>query len=384
MKAGLTRQLAALCLLAVAVVVLAVVASAMSRDSAGNRDFIAYWSAGQQLRHGKNPYDSQAILRLENAAGLTGNRPNMMLNLPDAFFLALPLGFVSARVGMVLWLVALVAGLMASVKMLWILNGRPEGRQHLLSYVFAPVLACMMAGQLGIFLLLGVVLFLFFYRTQPALAGAALLLCALKPHLFLPFGVALAAWVVAHKAYRVLAGAAAALLASSALSWLCDPHAWAEYAHMMRSTAELQQDFIPTVSMILRMAIDRNAAWLQFVPAALGCAWALWYFCTRRARWDWMQQGMLVLLVSELCAPHAWFTDEVMVLPAILAGIYRTDQEGRSLLPFGLVAGVALLEVMAQAPLTSIDYIWTAPAWLAWYLYTSRGPRTANTAEAAK
>jgi hypothetical protein len=36
--------------------------------------------------------------------------------------------------------------------------------------------------------------------------------------------------------------------------------------------------------------------------------------------------------------------------------------------PFGFIAGVALIEVIAGVALTSGFYIWTAPAWFAWYL----------------
>jgi hypothetical protein len=33
--------------------------------------------------------------------------------------------------------------------------------------------------------------------------------------------------------------------------------------------------------------------------------------------------------------------------------------------------GVALIEVIAVVPLTSQYFLWTTPAWLAWYLYAT-------------
>jgi hypothetical protein len=370
MKTSPLRVLAALGLLAIGAGILVF---AVSSDSAGQRDYVSYWAAGQQLIHHANPYDGDAILRLERPVGLDGNRPNIMLNLPPAFFLALPLGLVSAKTGLMLWFSLLLAGLATSIRMIWNLNGHPDNRFHLLGYLFAPVAACLVAGQLGIFLLLGVVLFLRFHQSRPFLAGASLLLCSIKPHLFIPFGVVLLAWIVGRKAYRLLAGAVVALLASSALSYCFDSQAWSQYAHMMSATAEVQQDFIPTISTVFRLLIDRNAAWLQFVPVMAACAWALWYFWTRRNRWNWMDQGLLLLLVSEACSPHAWFTDEAMVLPAVLAAVYRADESGRSLIAFGLIAGAAVIEVFAGVQIISPYYLWTAPAWLAWYLYASRG-----------
>jgi hypothetical protein len=348
-----------------------ILAFAMSGSDVANRDYISYWAAGQQLVHRENPYDGAAILRIEHAASYEVNRPFLMRNPPSALFLTLPLGLVSMKTGAVLWSLAIITALMTSIRMIWIMQGRPRDRMHLIGYVFPPALACLLAGQLGAFLLLGVTLFLYFHASKPYLAGAALLLCALKPHLFLPFGVVLIAWIVLRRAYPILMGALAALAASSALSLFFDPAIWSNYARGERAE-NIQNLFIPCMSLLFRVAIHRNAIWLQAVPAVAGCAWALWYFWTRRGQWDWMDQGLLLLIVSVLVAPYAWFTDETILLPAILAGLYRASESGRSLLPFGCIAGVALIEILAGVSMTSGFYVWTAPAWFAWYLYAVR------------
>lgn len=343
----------------------------LSDKSAANRDFIEYWAAGQQLIHGANPYDGAAVLRLERAVELEGNKPKITFSPPAAFFLVLPLGFVTAKAGVILWSLALLTSLSISNWILWILNGRPASRLHLLGYLFAPVLACQMAGQLGTFLLLGVVLFLYFHQSQPYLAGAALLPCALKPHLFLPFAILLLLWAIDRKVYRILVGFTATLLASCALTLCFDIHVWSQYSQMMSTTGVLGA-FVPTLSVIFRFFVDRNAVWLQFFPEAGGCVWAIWYFWTRRSRWSWTDQGLLLLLVSAVCTPYAWFSDEAMLLPAVLAAVYRVVDSGRSLLPLGLIAGVALIEVLACVKITSPFYLWTVPAWLGWYLYAVR------------
>jgi hypothetical protein len=158
---------------------------------------------------------------------------------------------------------------------------------------------------------------------------------------------------------------------------------------MMRTGGALNEP-VPVLSVIFRCLIDCNAVWLQFLPEAVGCIWALWYFWTRRDRWNWMDQGLLLLLVSALCRPFGWFSDETALLPAMLAGIYRADNSGRSLVPFGIIAGAAMLEVFAEVQMTSMYYLWTVPAWLVWYLYAtgnqnkqakSTGDGTAQTVE---
>jgi len=339
-------------------------------NNAGQRDFISYWAAGHQLIHHANPYDAGAVQELERSAGYKLSYRLIMRNPPEALFLALPLGFAGPNTGLVLWMMALLACLVASIRMIWAQHGRPAGSLHLLGYCFAPVMECLMAGQLGIFLLFGFVLFLYLNKSRPFFAGAALVLCAAKPHLFLPFGIALLLWIAHRKSYRILAGFCVALSAVCGLALWFDTHAWPDYSQMMRSSGVFGE-IAPALSELLRLLVYKDAIWLQFLPLAAACCWVIWFYRTRRERWSWMDQGLLVLLVSVMCAPYALLTDEAVLLPAILAGIYRADRSGRSLLPFGLVAGVAMLEVFTEVPMTTMFYLWTTPAWLAWYLYAT-------------
>lgn len=372
MKRSPWRVLAAACIVAAGhLFVLGILTIGLTNKTATDRDFISYWAAGQQLVHGQDPYDFEAIRILEREAGRDDNKPLIVMrNPPVAFFLALPLGFVSAKTGLIAWLVVLLAGLSVSIWMIWLLHGRPDNRFHLLGYAFAPALVCLMAGQFGIFLLLGVMFFLYFHRNRPFLAGAALLLCALKPHMFLPFAVVVLAWAVRRKSYPILAGFSAALLASCALSYYLDNHAWSQYTQMMLTGGALHEP-VPVLSVMFRFLVDRDAVWLQFLPQTVACAWALWYFWTRRDHWSWTDHGLLVLLVSAMCTPFGWFTDESMLLPAVLAGLYRAVDSRRSVVPLAIIACIALVEMLASVRPTSHYYLWTTPAWLVWYLYAT-------------
>ncbi|WP_263353641.1 glycosyltransferase family 87 protein [Acidicapsa acidisoli] len=368
-KSSPRRRLAAACIVvAGACLVASILFFGMTEKSAANRDFIEYWAAGQQLIHGANPYDGAAILRLERAVGFDGNEPKIAPNPPVASFLVLPLGFVGAKAGVILWSIALLASISVANWILWILNGRPDNRLHLLGYLFAPVLACQMAGQIGTFLLVGIVLFLLLHDSRPFLAGSALLPCALKPHLFLPFAVVLLFWAVDRRVLRIFAGFAVTLLASCALTLCFNAQVWPQYSEAM-SQSGLLKIYVPTLSETFRFLVWRDAVWLQFLPAACGGVWAIWYFWTRRSRWNWNDQGLMLLLVSALCAPYSWLSDEAILLPAVLAGLYRALNSGRSVLPLALFGGAALIEVLSVVKMTSPFYLWTVPAWFAWYLY---------------
>ncbi len=345
----------------------------------GSRDFISFWATGQQLVHHANPYDRDAISTLEHAQGLDVRAVLIMRNPPWAWPLVYPLGFLSLRVAAILWSLLLIACLLLSVRIVRQLYGSPSNHIHWLALAFTPALICLTMGQTALFALLGLVLFLRWHQHRPWLAGAALWLCALKPHLFLPFAAALVAWVLVSplftRAWQVAAGAAAALALSSAVASLIDPHAWLDYTRLMRSPA-VENEFIPCLSSAIRQWIDQcfggRATWLQYLPAALCCLWALVYFWRRRATWDWKTHGSLLMLVSLVAAPYCWFYDQCLAIPALLEGAYATRSRNLiAVLALAiLVMDIQICVVQVISPL----YLWPAPAWLVWYLCARRMP----------
>jgi hypothetical protein len=372
MKAAKGRPIAAAAILSCGLVFLAASLSlSLTQQSAATRDFIGYWAAGQQIVHGANPYDAKEVLRLEQAVGLGNLQIKLTPSPPVGLALVLPLGFLGAKAGLVFWMILELGCAALAFWAIWALHGRPASRLHLFGFLFAPLLACFMAGQLGVFFLLGLALFLSWHETQPFWAGAALLPMTLKPHLFLPIALVLLAWIVLRRRPRIVVGLLAAMATSFALVLAFDPHLWAQYLAMMH--AGLMHDrFAPTLSAYLREDFAPRVVWLEYLPTAVACVWAVFYFWSRRARWEWTLHGLLVVLIGVLCAPYAWLTDEAVLLPAVLAGVYRARATDRSVVPIALVSAVALVELYANVRITAWYYTWTTPAWLAWWLYAMR------------
>jgi len=364
--------LAALIVLAGAATVLAIYMASLTDSSAAESDFISYWAAGHLLVHGQNPYDLQAVHALEIAAGRNPGEPVLVMrNPPVAFFMALPFAWRGPKAGVIVWMFFLLGALGLASRLIWQINGRPDTLLNYFGFGFASSLACLMAGQCGILLLLGIALFLFLLRERPFLAGAALLLCAIKPHFFAPFGIALLIWcATTRKGYRIVAGVCVALMVSCALAFAMDQHAWGQYSEMMRTGGALNE-VGPRLSAQLRLLIDPRAVWIQFAPEAAACVWTVWYFWTRRQSWDWMDHGLVLLLVGAMCAPYGFVYDEAMLLPAILAGAYRCMESRRPVWPLAVLAVAELLELGMGATIVSPYYLWTTPAWLCWYLYAT-------------
>jgi hypothetical protein len=363
----------AICTVAFALTVVGICASLLGRHAAGLRDFVEYWASGQQLAHHADPYDAEGILRIERSVGFpTNNSALIMPNPPTALPLVFPLGFVSPMFGELLCSLLLLACLVASVRMVWIMHGSPRSQLHPLGYTFGPALVCLGACQVSLLVLLGLVLFLRLHRERPFLAGASLWFCALKPHLFLPFGFVLIAWTITSKRYQVLVGAVSALALSAAVAYVLDPYAWTQYGQMMR-TARVDRLPIPCLSNMFRRSVSANTMWLQYLPAAVACIWALVYFRKHRNNWDWVSHGSPLMLVSVLVAPYSWLIDQPVLIPALLHGLYLTRSRS-AIAVFALMS--AAIEIASFRGLDHLlhtsFYLWTAPAWLAWYLCSVR------------
>lgn len=290
-----------------------------------------------------------------------------MRNPPWALPLAFPLGFVGVRTAAFLWSLVLLICLVASVRILWLIHGSPGNYLHWLGVSFAPALLCLLMGQTSLFALLGYVLFLYLHQKRPFLAGASLWLCALKPHLFLLFGIVLLAWILASKSYRILAGAAAAMAASCAALYSIDSTAWGDYARMMRM-AGIESGHIPCLSVAMRFWLRPQTIWVTYLPATLGCVWALGYFWTRRHSWNWMKHGSLLMLISLVTTPYSWVYDDTLAIPSLLHAAYLT--RSRTLLALLAFASFLLnVELLSGVKIYTSYYLWTAPSWLAWYLF---------------
>ncbi len=360
--------------LALAWAVLFLCAMPLSGHLTGTRDFICYWATGNQLVHHANPYDQEAMTRIEHSAGLAIKAVLLMRNPPWALPLAYPLGFLGPRIAAILWSFILLACLLLSVRLIRQMHGSPPNSLHWLGLSFTPALICLIMGQTTLFALLGLVLFLRYHRHRPFVAGASLWLCLLKPHLFLPFAAALAAWMVTTRSYKILAGALAALAVSTAAAFFIDPRAWFDYARMMRSPS-VENQFIPCLADAIRHWLAPQAIALQYLPAALCCVWAVIYFWRRRAQWDWITNSSPLMLISLLAAPYCWFYDQCLAIPAVMHGAYVTRSR-KLLTVLSLLILVAFFQ-LCLVQVTSPLWLWTAPAWLAWYLpaRAASGPR---------
>jgi hypothetical protein len=354
--ARILRIAAAVALTLIAVAVLVAIGSHTNTN-----DYVEYWSAGQLFVHGANPYSEPLIYALEKSRGLTAAEPLVMLNPPWALFMVAPLGFFPALGSLVVWVMATAGSIVASILVL-----RVPPQYRTLAFLFAPVLATLNMEQSSPFLLLGFCLFLRLQRTRPFLAGASLLLMAIKPHLFLVFWSILLVDCIYKRRFAVLAGLATALACSSAFATLISPHIWLNYFTLMHKVALDQHAFI-SLPALLQAFIAPKARWLTLVPVSFAILWGIGFYWVKRAVWDWRRDAMSVIMAAILTSPYGWISDEVVLLPPVVsAALASTRRYSMEVLMAVNILAILLFCVTAQAR------AWLPLLWFAWYLYAER------------
>jgi Glycosyltransferase family 87 len=356
------------------------------RSSVATRDSIQYWATGTLLLHHQNPYSVPDVQALESSQGYRAARPLMLRTPPWSVWMVLPLGMLNSFWAWVVWLAVLLASLVISMRISWRMYGEgPHAPAAFLlaGYLFAPVAACLVAGQMGMVLLLGIAIFLLLEEDRPSLAGAALLIPMAKPHIFALLWPIVAVWIIARRRWSLLGGIAAAFALANLIAVAFDHAIFEHYREMLQQQA-IQHEFIPALSGMIRGIFFRRFFWVQFVPTGLGLLWSVRYYWKNRRIWNWRQHGPAVLVVSLLTTPYSWMTDEVVLLPAILQGavwLNRAKLKVRSqivILVFVFLDLLLLLIVRAQvAPATGI-YFWSSLVWFSWYWYAksfSQDPR---------
>jgi hypothetical protein len=360
--------------------------ASLLKTYATGRDSIQYWAAGRLLLQRGNPYDVNAVFDLEAKQGPIGDRGDMAARRqhvpripPWSLFLTLPLGFLDVYWGWLSWMAVSIASLVITMRFcreMFVGDADAGSLAVLVGYTFAPVLACIAAGQIGLLLLLGIVLFLRFESDRPFIAGAALFLPFSKPHLLSLFWIALALWIVARKKWAIARGFAATFLTAMCVVLLFDPAIFQHYHEQLNSVA-IGSEFIPSLAGVLRALFLRRVFWAQFVPVTIASIWCVWFFLRNRSIWDWRVQGLTVMVVSVLVTPYAWITDEVVLLPAILqAAVYVYAARERAVFKtacavaiFASLNALLLLMVVSKVPITSAVYFWSSLLWFSWHLY---------------
>jgi hypothetical protein len=313
----------------------------------GENDFIEYWSAGQLLRKGHNPYDFEALYAVERGVGWSDDMPLVMWNPPWLLVLLYPLLMLPFGIAATLWLVLSTGILLGCTMLIWTHFVKWTLPAQLIlpllaTVAFTPVLFTLRMGQVSVLLLLGVVGFLHFEDARNDwLAGTFLTLLTLKPHVTYLLWIAIVWWIITRRRWKVLLGL------GSVLALLCVAMTplrptWAlDYGAAMLSPPLYWQ--APVLGTLLRMLFGWDRTWLQYVPSLVAGVLVLIALNGRRITLEWRDIAGPLLLLSVPTAAYGWSFDHlVLLLPYLQMVSWLSELRHRNL-SLSLVMAAALL-----------------------------------------
>lgn len=280
------------------------------------QDLAQYWAGAHLVT--SNPYSQELVTSFERShAVTTEGTPMVMRNPPQALLLVLPLRFLNYRLAFGLWdLLSIILVAACARAAYGLASNRSSLSPALLSLLFGPTAALLMLGQIVIFVLLGVTLFLVFVeRRKDWLAGAALFLVIPKPHLLLLFIAAVVLWAVHKRRWQVLLSAVITTAIASAVVLLLDPHVYAQYLAFAREFSRETSPY-PNLGGLLYTMTGQHV--LAYVPTLAAIAWLAVYWTRNRQAWDWKTHGMTVLMVSIAFSYYSFAFDQIVMLPALM------------------------------------------------------------------
>jgi hypothetical protein len=303
----------------------------------GTDDFIEYWSAGQLLLQGKNPYDLNELLAIEVSLGAPYKFPNIMWNPPWLLLWILPLLLLPFKAAALVWLSVNLALLLACATVIWrLLAPAQVCRRIAVAWVatlaFVPGLLAIRMGQMSALLLVGVVGFLYCVaKDKPLLGGMFLTLTTIKPHVVYLFWIAVVWWVITERQWKVVVGAGVTMAVSLGALTAASPTWITGYQRALQSPPLYWAS--ATVGTILRLLIFRNWPSAQFLPTVVGGLLFVGYLLIKRPRLNWRTALSPLLLASVATAAYGWTFDQTVLLVPylqIIAGVLGDELQMRA------------------------------------------------------
>lgn len=287
----------------------------------GRGDFIAYWSAAYLLAHSQNFSDPDLLLQTEQA--LAGWRADYVIktwNPPWLLPILLPYTFVLFNRAVWLWLLTNIGLVFVASIMTWKACARQPHVQKWVwiapatSILFAPALNAFYMGQINPLVFFGLALMLFVHVEHAALAGAALALTMVKPHLVYITVPILLLHKLVDRQWRFLLSFGGTLAALTSITYFLRPSFITEYV-VSSSGGNLLGWATPTLGGILSMSLGWE--WAKLMGVVILPLFILWWWRRgNKLRLPGLVQ--ITLLASVVTAPFGWGYDVIVLLIPLL------------------------------------------------------------------
>jgi hypothetical protein len=352
-----------LLIVSIAAIVLAVFAGGSRGD-----DFLVYWSGARLLARGENPYDLLALGAVQHQARPErGQEQGGVLaswNPPWLLAVLMPFGLMPFELAVRVWKLCNIGLTLAAALLTWrvlmqSLDGRGMVIASMASLWFFPTILSLGLGQISSLVLIGLVLGVWWLGSgRDGLAGAALFLTTVKPHLVYFVLLLVVVWAIRRGRWRLFGGMLGAALISMATLWVMFPGWMAAYFELISGHSFVQYSTSTLGSLVYALFgthLFRYAGLVLvlLIPAMLRLAESE----------GWLTAMNVALLISVPLAMYGYSFDQVVLLPAILEMIvwlWRRELAVRAAWVIGGGLVLVYVVMMAMQALPALYYHWYA------------------------
>jgi hypothetical protein len=352
----------AIWLLVLGLLLFSIVRAAVSLHILPLNDFIEYWAAGRVFLDGGDPYNPEAMLKVQQSLGWQSSTPLMMWNPPWTLLLVAPFAAMPFWVARAIWFLLNVVLSIVAVDRLWSLYHAPNEWRWIawISVLFfVPTIMVLFIGQVGPLLLAALAGFVLAQNSgRERMAGVAASVLSVKPHLLYLFWFFLLVWSFRTRRWTTAVFSALSAGVCSLIVALTNRGAVSGYLHSLFSDEGPLRWQTPSLGTAVRIAFSVESRFLQVVPSVLGLAAAVWLWRRWRDSFSWPEHLPDVVVLSVVTASFSWTFDWVVLLIPQTALLVRFSKEPRK--KWWLLAGLTLIQVGLFAQLTVIDnYFYT-------------------------
>ena len=282
----------------------------------GDTDFRPYWSSTYLLRNGQDFSNPEKMDEIERV--LTGwDLPFTMIAwfFPTGNLIILPFTYFTFSRASFYWLITNIVSLFISEILIWPKTNKKVWIPLLTIFGFSMTLISLKYGQVNTMVLLGVILFLTFYKKkQGFLAGSSLILTTIKPHLVILTLPLLILELFKRKYWRILAGFVSALLVSIIFLFFLNPEWPARFLHLA-SYGMATVRLTPTINGLFVFTGNYFFGKWLWIIFLVGSILSLWFY---RNKVDIRNLIDISLICGLIISPIGWSYDQIMLLIPIL------------------------------------------------------------------
>lgn len=339
-------------------------------DSPG--DFIEYWSAGKAFLAGNNPYSSEVLLEIQQEVDPERQTALMMWNPPWVLPFVSCVAILNFWYARLFWYLISAGSALLAVDLFWRSRGGPGERRWMSWTVvvwYLPVMQLIILGQITFAPLLGISAFQWFLaRNRPVLAGAAVSLTMVKPHLVVIFFLILALWSIREKCWEPIVTTGSIIGLSTLVAAIIFPEILGLYVDAAIFDTGPSRWMTPTIGTLAWLGTHmRSAAYLPLILASIfvGYVWIR----TWREHYSWEFDLPTVLLISFVAAPFAWTFDMAILAPVVVGLLGTAVAKQQSWILFALLSTQGLLFISLYFGQNYFHTWWFPLALLGLFLY---------------